>query len=160
VVVLLIAGLVAAVVIAYNKFSWFRDAVKSVWEWLKKAWDFAGKVMSAVGNFFGGKQSAFGGVTINGGGDGGGPAGGGGVYGGPSGGPPPARVYGAAAMSSGGGASGVGSPAGSGAPTTVINVTVQGAIDPMGTARTIVSVLKDYSVLTGGQVAITIGGRA
>jgi hypothetical protein len=42
----------------------------------------------------------------------------------------------------------------------VVNVTVQGAVDPVATGRQLVKILRDYGVATGGQVSLTIGGRA
>lgn len=37
IVIVAVAALVAGIVYAYNKFSWFRDGVQAVWSWLKGA---------------------------------------------------------------------------------------------------------------------------
>lgn len=148
-VVIAIAALVAAVVIAYNKFEWFRNIVKDIWDWLKKAWDFAGKVLSYVGDFFSAPQTLA--VQTD-------TSGLSGVYGAASG-LAAAGIYGAAPMAA---LTGGGPSAGQGPTTSVtyVDVTVNGAVDTVSTGRQIVKILKDYGVATGGQVSLTIGGRA
>jgi hypothetical protein len=145
-VVAAIAALVVAVVLAYKKFEWFRSIIQSVWEWLKKAWDFAGGLLSKVGDFFSAPQT----MTVT-------PVVGGlaGSYG--SAGVP--GIYGAPMTAlAGGGPSSAGQ--GPDSPTTVVNVTVQGAVDSVATGRQLVKILREYGVATGGQVSLTIGGRS
>jgi tape measure domain-containing protein len=51
-VVLAIAALVAGLIVAYHKVGWFRDAVDTVWKFLKeKVWPIVTAVASAVGGF-------------------------------------------------------------------------------------------------------------
>jgi hypothetical protein len=145
-VVMAIAALVLGVILAYKKFEWFRNIVKSVWEWLQKAFSAAGDFIGKVGDFFSAPQT----MTVT-------PVVGGlaGSYG--STGVP--GVYGAPMTAlTGGGPSSAGQ--GPAAPTTVVNVTVQGALDPVASGRQLVKILKEYGVATGGQVSLTIGGRA
>jgi phage-related protein len=155
IVIVAIGALVAAVVYAYNKFEWFRDIIKSIWEWLKKAWDYAGKVVGAIGDFFSAPAPAPGG-------GGGAPAGGGGggpVYGAAAGSArTTAPVYGAA-MTSGGGALGeLGAPAGAAPQVLQVNITIPGlVVDPVATGRQVEKVLREYGRSTGRQLVLTMG---
>jgi hypothetical protein len=143
-VVIAIAALVAAVVLAYNKFAWFRDIVKSIWEWLKKAWDFAGKVGSAIGNFF----SAPAAVTAD--------TAGAGLFGAAAG-PDQEPIRGASLGSLPGGTS-PSAGQGSGPAGTVVNVNVTGQIvDPIDLGRTLTRVLNDYAATTGRRLTVSLG---
>lgn len=142
-IVLAIAALVAAVVIAYQKFEWFRDIVKSVWEWLKKAFDFVsgGWVDNAVASVFGAPLSAnvahgWAGPVA-------------GLYGAASS-PAPAPMYGAA-LSAGMAAGNTPAPSASSGPSQVINVTINGAVDKVGTGRTVDRVMRKYGQATGSR---------
>ncbi len=45
--VLAIGAVVAAVVVLYNKWGWFRQAVQDAWEWIKTAWSNLGDILLA-----------------------------------------------------------------------------------------------------------------
>ena len=154
-VVLAVAALVAGVVIAYQKFEWFRDMVKSVWEWLKKAWNFVtgGWVDDAAQSIFGAPLSANVSHSVTGGG-GGGAAG---VYGaGP--GMYAAPVYGAAMTGMTGGG-----PSSGHAPTQVIQegdtYVIQGALDPMAVGRQVEKIQRARGRAVGSRT-VGRGGRA
>lgn len=159
--VAIISGIVGIVILMYNKFSWFRDLVSvlgdvfgsvfgfisdviggvvDVISWIVDKLSWIGDAASWVGDLF----SA--GVNVN-------------VAGGTAG-----AMMGAAAGMRGApmiaGAAGgvVGSSGGAGAgPGMVVNVTVNGAIDPVGTGRQIEKVLRDYGRATGRTLAVNMG---
>ena len=116
--------------------------VQWLWDKLSMVWDLIGSVGSAVGDFLFGAPT----VAVTGG-----PAAAG-LYG--AAGPAP-LLYGAAMTS---GPAGVG-PAGRTAapPTSVINVTINGAVDRVGTARELQRLLADYGVITGRTRTVTVG---
>jgi hypothetical protein len=149
IVVTAIAALVAAVVYAYNKFEGFRNVVKSVWEWLKKAFDFAGKVGSAIGNFLYGTSAAAQPAPT---------AAAAGLFGAAEGADATwAPIRGAALSPGAGGTSpstGAGVP-----PAMVVNVTVNGALDPVAVGRQLDDVLRKYGRATGRQVTMARAGR-
>lgn len=161
-IIIAIVAVVAAVVLAYNKFEWFRNGVQAVgraimgyinlWktaiEWVI---DKLGSIVNnpltrSVVGLFGAAPA--------------GPA----AVGGPS----PAGVYGAAGPGAAPalyGASGVSMFAGSGSTggqstgpsAMVVNVTINGAVDVIATGRQLEKVLREYAVATGRQLAITVG---
>lgn len=159
-IVLAIAAVVAAVVLAYNKFEWFRAGVEfigkaimgyiNLWidaiKWVIDKLSFVGKGIGLVADLFG----AGGTVTVAGGGMAG-------MYGAAGAVAAPAGLYGApmAALAGGGPSSGQGSGGG----TTTVNVTVHDAIDPVSTGRTLEKILRQYAAATGSQVTLTIGGK-
>jgi hypothetical protein len=153
-VVLAVAALVAGVVYAYNKFEGFRNVVKSVWEWLKKAFDFAKNIGGALADkLFGGPAQL---VVASARGGGGAAAG---TYGAAGGAPAavaaPSGLYGAPMTALADGRSTVGqSPAG--------NVTVQvdvGVGDPVAIGRELERILRKYAAATGSDVALQVGTR-
>ncbi len=141
-VVAAIVALVAAVYLAYQRFETFRNIVKSVWEWLKKAFEFAGKVGSAIGDFF--SAPATGGQAA---------AGEAGMYGAAAGGGEWAPIRGAAMGSPSGGTS---PSAGRGQAGMVVNVTFNGPIDPVASGRQLEKVLRDYGRATGREVSLAL----
>ena len=167
----IIVGIIAVVVLLYNKFEPVRtalqaiggffadafgaaiDAIQPVVDIVQWLWDLLGDALGLIGDAAAWVGDLFGGAS--GGGGGGGTAG----------------VYGAARTGGGGtyaaapairGASmgtlsgGPGPAAGQG--QIVINV--NGALDPVAVGRQLVSILREYGVATGSQVAIQLGGRA
>lgn len=153
-VVLAIAALVAGVVYAYNHFESFRNMVQSVWEWLQKAWDFisGGWVGDLVNSIYGAPLSADVTHRAAGGGGGGFVAG---VYG-AAGGPSPAPVYGAplTALTGGGPSSGQGPRA----QAPQVNVTINGALDPVAVGRQVDRVMRTHGRAVGSRTTAT-GGR-
>ncbi len=159
-IIIAIVAIVAAVILAYKKFEWFRNLIKGIgaffstvfdgfmdalsWIWDKLS--VIGDAASWVGDLF----SASGTVSLT-------PVAAGsaaGLFGsaGVAAGPAPS-LYGAPMSALTGGRS----TAGQGVGGTTINVTVNGAIDPVGTGRQVVKVLKEYAAATGGQVSVTVG---
>jgi hypothetical protein len=188
-IIVIIGLLIAAVVLAYQKFEWFRDLVSAIGDFLSGAWDgliavigwigdrisdlgdvwaavfdWIADVMSpvtdvlswiadkigwvldaagSVGDFFGGLFSAPAGPAP-------GPAGvqnrtAAALFGAPAGG----------LLTAGGG--GTSPAAAPGLPaTTVINLTVNGAVDPLSTGRQITDLLRSYARQTGAQVAVSL----
>jgi hypothetical protein len=148
-IIVAIGALVAAVIIMYAKFQWFRDLISDVVGWFKKAWEWITKVWNAIGDFFG---SSNGGLL-----DFGAPAGGGGAApaaGGPAWGGPGGSAWGAVPSVAGGRLSGpvVIQPAGD-----TINITVQGAVDAEGTADTIRRMLTDRDTQLGRRSTLKLG---
>jgi hypothetical protein len=161
-VVIAVAAVIAALVLAYNKFEWFRNLVKGIanavmgyiglWvdaiQWVLDKLSFVGDAFSAVGGLFSGPAQATVALTPVAAGSAAGLFGSAGVAGG---GPVPS-LYGAPMTALAGGRS----TAGQGAGNTV-NVTINGALDPVATGRQVVKVLRDYAQATGGQVSVTVG---
>ena len=157
-IVVAIAAVVAAVVLAYRKFESFRDLVQGIGrilagafdavvgaiEWVIDKLSFIGDAAAAVSGLF--STSATVAVT---------PEAAGSVSGlfGATAVPAPAGLYGASmtALTGGGSTAGQGFRSG---PTTVVNITVQGAVDPHSTARQIRRILADDAVLTGRSMTV------
>jgi hypothetical protein len=168
-VIIAITAIIAGVILMYNKFGWFRDFVHTVgagfaaafdgiksaigWvvdkiQWLINA---GGKAIGWVKNLFSAPAAP---APAPGGG--GGPAAGGPRWGG--GGAPLAAVrWGGGGAPVGGGGGGIGGGGGGPAPM-VVNVTINGALDPVAVGRQVVDVLREYSRTTGRQVSVTMGG--
>jgi hypothetical protein len=146
IVVLAVAALVAGIIYAYNKFEGFRNVVKSVWEWLKKAFEFAsnftliGQVAKLMGSPAAPAAAGGGGGQVAG------------VYG-ASGSVP--GLFGASSSSLAGG----GPSAGQGltAGNTVVNITINGAIDTVGTGRAVDKALRDFYKSTGRATSVSFG---
>jgi hypothetical protein len=118
------------------------DALKTAWQWLV---DIDAKISSwATGGRWGDRARSWRPV--------GGIAGGGGLMGAAGGGPSP--VYGAVMGTSTGG-----SVPASGGGSTLVNITVNGALDPLAVGRQIEKLLSDRARLTGSRVALTVGAR-
>lgn len=155
-IILAVAGLIGLGVLLYNKFKPFRDLIDTVVGFFKKAWEWAQKLLS--GGIVGVVSKIFGAP----GGGGGRPGGGGGDAPRPGLGTSP-TLRGAApaplrGASAGGGLGGGSSSAvAASTPTTVVHITVQGAIDPLGTARTIRDLLDNLDTTTGLTVALSAG---
>jgi hypothetical protein len=149
-IIVAIGALVAAVILMYNKFQWFRDLISDVVGWFKKAWEWITKVWNAIGDFLGLSGSS--GVNLSMGGPAGG--GGGGPAGGPAWGGGPGGAWGAV-PSVGGGRLAAPVVVQSGGDT--INITVQGAVDQEGTADTIRKMLDDRDTQLGRKSALTFG---
>jgi hypothetical protein len=163
-----IIGLIIGVVVTmYQKFDWFRDIVDSVGNALKWAFEAAqgviqwvldkinwvldklswiGDAASWVGDLF----SASGTVTVT-------PVAGGsvaGLFGATAGvAAAAAPVHGAPMAALAGGRS----TAGQGPASMVVNVRIDGALDPVAVGRQLEKVLRDYGRATGRQVALTMG---
>lgn len=162
-VVLAIAAVVAGVVLAYQKFEGFRDVVNTVGRVLKSAFEGAKSVIKWVidkvewlmkNSPAGLLVRAFTAPAMAPAQAGGPMAG---VYGAAGG---PAPLYGAplSALAGGGSTAGQGSPRGD--ATMTVNVTINGAMDPVATGRALEKVLRDYGTATGRRVALTVGGRS
>jgi hypothetical protein len=124
-------------------FGWIADVMQPVVDvisWIADKLSWIGDAASWVGDLFGAPMT----VQVNGSGAMMGAAAG--MRGAP-------LIAGAGGMGVGPGSAGPGS-----GPGMVVNVTVNGAIDPVGTGRQIEKVLRDYGRATGRQVALT--GRA
>jgi phage-related protein len=140
-VVVGIGALIAAVILAYNKFKWFRDIVDSVWSALKKAWDWAGKVAGAIGDWAGNLFGAPMAVQVT-------PVAtdtAAGLFGAADESGAWAPIRGAAMSPSSGGTS---PSAGRGA-APVVNITVTGALDPQAVADQIAALLRRRDVAQG-----------
>lgn len=158
--VMIVTGIIAVVVLMYQKFEWFRDIVDGIGAALKWAFDGARSAIQwvidklswvsdaadAVGDFF----SASGTVSVTpvAGGSVAGMFGSAGVVGAPAG------LYGAPMA----GALGAGRSAGP-QGSVIVNVEVRDAIDPVATGRTLERILRQYAAATGSQVALTVGAR-
>lgn len=163
-IVIAIAALVAGVILAYKHCAPFRDAINEVGkiakdvfqgighfldtflikpiEWVWDKLSKLGGMIKSVGHFLG-----FGAAAPAAGGSAGarfGAMAGGGAA--------PLRFGGAMDALTGAGTSPAG--VGQGGDVTVINLTVNGAIDPVSTGRQIVNAIRDYSRATGRQLVV------
>jgi phage-related protein len=65
IIILVIAGLVAAIILCYNKIGWFKDGVDAVWSFIKSAFQVGVDVVKNILNWFAGLPALFSG-WING----------------------------------------------------------------------------------------------
>lgn len=159
----LIVGIVAAVIIMYNKFQWFRDLVAKVGDAINWAFDRAADVLewiisklswvadaaSWVGDLFSAPQALSLVPTVAGGTNMG-------MFGAAAGvAAAPAALWGAPSSARPGG--GGSTTAGAGPAQTVIHITVNGAVDPQGTADTIGGLLDKRARQTGQRPALSFG---
>ena len=159
--VTIIMGIVAAVVAMYNKFDWFRnlmdgigsflgsvfDGVISAIEWVVDKLSWIGDAASWVGDLFSSSMV----VDVV-------PQAGGslaGMFGAADGSAGYAPVYGAPMSSLAGG--GPSSGQGAGSAGMVVNIRIDGALDPVAVGRQLETVLRDYGRSTGRQVALSMG---
>lgn len=166
----IIVGIIAVVVLLYNKFKPVRDIVSAIGGFFSDAFSLAMSAIQPVvdvvqwladklGDVIGwlGDVGSFIGDIFSAPGGGGGGGGGGGAmaYGaGPGG-----AVRGASPIIGLGGGSSP-STAQAFGPTTVVNINMDGlTVDGVATGRAIVRVLEDYGVSSGGRVSVQIGRR-
>jgi hypothetical protein len=149
-----IAIVIGAVVLMYNKFGWFRDlmdgiksflgtvfdGIMSAISWVVDKLSWIGDAASWVGDLFSAPMA----VSVTGGGP---------MLGAPVG---AAGIYGAGGGSLSGGTS---PSAGQGSAGMIVNVTVNGALDPVGVGRQLEKVLRNYGRATGRQVSMVMGAR-
>jgi hypothetical protein len=163
--VIAVAAVIGGVILAYEKFKPFRDIVDAVGRALKDGFEGAkdaigwvvdkiewvinkgGEVLHWIGGLFGGGDSA---------GAGGGTFGAGGgqarSYGAAAGGGAAIR-YGAGSLSMSAGSAGGGGQLAAG---TVVNITVNGAIDPVSTGQQIRKILADSAAQLGMTPALQV----
>jgi len=155
-IVLAIMAVIAIVIVMYNKFDWFKGIVDSIGDALMWAFDkakagiqwvidklsFVSDAASWVGDLFSSPMAVH--VT-------GDPstAAAAGLFGAAANAPVPA-IRGAALSSPSGGPS---PSTGRGPAGTVVNVTVNGALDPVAVGRQIDGILRRYGAATGRQVS-------
>lgn len=156
-IIIAIVAIVAAVILAYKKFEWFRNLIKAIGSffgtvfdgfmdalrWIMDKLSFIGDAASWVGDLF----SASGTVTLT-------PVAGGssaGLFG--SAGVAGPGLYGAPMSALAGGRSTTGQSSSGG--TVVVNI--HDSLDPVQTGRTLERILRQYAQATGSQVALTVG---
>lgn len=153
-----IGALIGIVVLLWNKFEGFRNFIAGVGSFLSTVFNGARDVLGwivdklswlldAVG--FGWLADAFSAPAVVG--------------------PQAAQgTYGAAGGSGAGGIRGASlgglgafssssSSGGASVAATTVNVTINGAVDPVASGRQLVSILREYGVATGGQVTVVLG---
>ena len=163
-IIIAIVAIIAAVVLMYNKFQWFRDLISgigsflssvfdgfmSALDWIMEKLSFIGDAAGWVGDLFGVGAT----MPIT-------PVAAGsaaGLFGAAGGGPaaPYAPLSGASMIASAGG----GSTTGRGPRAAALNVTVQvGVGDPVAIGRELERILRVYAQATGSDVALTVGRR-
>lgn len=161
-IIIAIVAIVAAVILAYNKFKWFRDLIAgigrffasvfdgfmSALDWIVDKLSWIGDAASWVGDLF----SASGTVTLT-------PVAAGaaaGLFGsaGAAAASAPGGLFGSpmSALAAGGPTGGQGSSG-----NVIVKVEVRDAIDPVATGRTLERILREYARATGSQATLVVG---
>jgi hypothetical protein len=144
IVVVAVAALAAGIAFAATKVEWLRDLLSDAWDWIQRVWGKLGGFLTGGGaDGFGWSAADPGGAAVAG------------VFGAA---PEPAADYGPLYGAPLSAPAGGGSTAGRGldvAPSTTINITVTGALDPVAVGRQLRRMLADTESLAGRVVAVT-----